>query len=161
MNQNFREWLQRTTAVFDKKPALKVAAPTYPARDAMPIEQAPERVASDFDELIREAEEWWLRNPPIEPADEDPFERFAREALQGEPPPVHAQRSPTGVGKTRVGAKEISADRRRRQLMQERSPLATRPWGYFGPTHRLNESTAEQRASLLWSRRLGPRGSWQ
>jgi putative DNA primase/helicase len=114
----------------------------------MPVEQARERVASDFDALIREAEEWWQRRlPPDEPMEDedDPFERFARENVDTDkPPPVHAQRSPTGVGKTRVGAKQISADRRRRQLIQERSPLATRPWGYFGPTHRLNESTAEQ-----------------
>jgi hypothetical protein len=129
------------------KATLRATTPTYPARGAMPVEKAREKVASDFNALIREAEEWWRRNPPKKPTDEDPFERFAREALQGEekePPPVHAQRSPTGVGKTKIGAKEIAADRKRRQLIQDRSPLATRSWLYLGPTHRLNDSTAEQ-----------------
>jgi hypothetical protein len=96
--------------------------------------------------LIREAEEWWQRNPPKELIkEENPFERLARETLRGEeeePPPVHAQRSPTGVGKTKIGAKELAAYRKRRQLIQDRSPLATRSIGYFGPTHRLNETTA-------------------
>jgi putative DNA primase/helicase len=127
---------------------LTTAPPTYPARDAMPVEKARKKVASDFAELIREAEEWWQRHPPSEQPmenEDDPFEQFWREHVNDEePPPVHAQRSPTGVGKTRIGAKEIAADRQRRQLIQDRSPLATRSWGYFGPTHRLNESTAAQ-----------------
>jgi hypothetical protein len=140
----FNAWLKGIAAGSNAKVELRPAAPTYPLRDAMPIEQARERVASDFAALIREAEEWWLRNPPE--ADEDPYLQFAREVLNEaeEPPPVHAQRSPTGVGKTRIGAKEIAADRKRRRLIQDQSPLATRSWGYFGPTHRLNESTAGQ-----------------
>jgi putative DNA primase/helicase len=158
----FDNWFERQKKQFEETKAPRVTStPTYPARDAMSVEQARERVATDFDALIREAEEWWQLNPPNEPADEDPFERFGREALQGEPPPVHAQRSPTGVGKTRVGAKEIAADRQRRQLIQERSPLATRPWGYFGPTHRLNESTAEQfREQGLSAQVYYGRGAW-
>jgi hypothetical protein len=129
-----------------EKLELRSAPPTYPLREAMPVEEARRRVASDFDNLIREAEGWWLRHPPTEePIENDnPFLRYAREIMKDdeEPPPVHAQRSPTGVGKTRIGAKEIAADRQRRD--GETGPLATRPWGYFGPTHRLNESTAGQ-----------------
>jgi putative DNA primase/helicase len=148
----FTDWFEqqklRAEAAKREKIELRPAAPTYPARNAMPVEEAREKVASDFDELIRAAEQWWQRHPATEePVDDDPFAQYARDALDDddeEPPPVHAQRSPTGVGKTRVGAKEIAADRKRRQLIQDRSPLATRPWGYFGPTHRLNESTAGQ-----------------
>jgi putative DNA primase/helicase len=140
--KNFADWL---AAILDKQVELHATTPTYPARDAMPVERARERVASDFDALIREAEEWWQRHPSQEPdEDENPFERFALQDEEEEPPPVHAQRSPTGVGKTKIGAREISADRKRRQLIQDRSPLATRPWLYLGPTHRLNDSTAGQ-----------------
>jgi hypothetical protein len=131
MNKNFDDWLQQQLG-------LKTATPTYPTRDAMTVEQARERVASDFDALIREAEEWWNPNA---------FERFARKVLnegKAPPPPVHAQRSPTGVGKTQIGARVIAADRRARRAAGDDGPMATRPWGYFGPTHRLNDSTAKQ-----------------
>jgi hypothetical protein len=146
---NRREKLKAALAEeIAKQGELRAASPTYPLREAMPVEEARKRVATDFDNLIREAEQWWQRHPPSEQPmenEDDPFEQFARESVnEEEPPPVHAQRSPTGVGKTRIGAKEIAADRQRRQLIQDRSPLATRSWGYFGPTHRLNESTAAQ-----------------
>jgi hypothetical protein len=137
MNKNFREWLRRTTVALDKKAELKVvAAPTYPLRDAMSVEQARERVAADFRRWLRSALEWWS-------GDVDPFESFAREVLQeGEPePPVHAQKSPTGVGKTKIGAKEIAEDRRARQRAGDNGPMATQPYLYFGPTHRLNDNT--------------------
>jgi hypothetical protein len=144
----FEQQKQRAEAAKREKIELRPAAPTYPARNAMPVEEARKKVASDFDGLIRAAERWWQRHPATEePVDDDPFAQYARDALDDddeEPPPARAQRSPPGVGKTRVGAKEIAADRKRRRLIQDRSPLATRPWGYFGPTHRLNESTAEQ-----------------
>jgi hypothetical protein len=140
MNKKFGEWLRRTTATLDKKAELKVVpAPTYPLRDAMTIEQARERVASDFKRFLQAAAEWWS-------GDVDPFETFARAALEeGEPPPpVHAQRSPTGVGKTRVGAKEIAEDRHARRGAGDTGSMTTLPYEYFGPTHRLNDSTAEQ-----------------
>jgi hypothetical protein len=138
---SFKDWLEQLIGP-------KAATPTYPARDAMPVEKARERVASDFDALIREAETWWQRNPPKELIkEENPFERFARETLdkkEKEPPPVHAQRSPTGVGKTKIGAKEIAAYRSARREAGDNGPLARRSLGYFGPTHRLNDKTAEE-----------------
>jgi putative DNA primase/helicase len=148
-----------------KQGELRAASPTYPLREAMPVEEARKRVASDFDNLIREAEEWWQRHAPSEQPmenEDDPFARFARENVdEDEPPPVHAQRSPTGVGKTRVGAKEIAADRKRRQLIQERSPLAMCPWCYSGPRHRLNEGVAEQfREARLSAQVYYGRGTW-
>jgi putative DNA primase/helicase len=124
---------------------LTAAPPTYPARDAMPVEEARAKVAADFKQWLQEAEEWWQRNPPgEEPVDDDPFERYARDTLDEEedPTPAHAQRSPTGVGKTKIGAKEIAAYRKARREDGDNGPLATLPFGYFGPTLRLNESTA-------------------
>jgi hypothetical protein len=138
--KNFDDWLQQQIG-------LKTAAPTYPARNAMPVEDAREKVAADFKQLLREAQEWWQHHPPTEEPvdDDDPYEQFARDAQdEEEPPPVHAQRSPTGVGKTQIGAKEIAADRHARKRAGDTGPLATRSWGYFGPTHRLNEGVAGQ-----------------
>jgi putative DNA primase/helicase len=133
-----RKQLQRE---FEEAKAAKVAPqaiePTYPARDEMPVEQARARVAADFKHWLQAASEWWS-------GDVDPFESFAREVLQeGEPePPVHAQKSPTGVGKTKIGAKEIAEDRRARRRAGDNGPMATQPYLYFGPTHRLNDNTA-------------------
>jgi putative DNA primase/helicase len=143
-----RKQLQRE---FEEAKAAKVKPraiePTYPARNEMPVEQARERVAADFKHWLQKTEGWWQRNPPKKkkkkPADE--FERFARGVKKKkEPPPVHAQRSPTGVGKTRIGAKEIAADRLARKRAGDTGPMATLPYEYFGPTHRLNEDTAKQ-----------------
>jgi putative DNA primase/helicase len=126
---------------FEKAKAAKVAPqaiePTYPARNEMPVEQARARVAADFRRWLQAASEWWS-------GDVDPFESFARAVLQeGEPePPVNAQKSPTGVGKTKIGAKEIAEDRRARRRAGDNGPMATQPYLYFGPTHRLNDNTA-------------------
>jgi hypothetical protein len=132
-----REQLQRE---FEKAKALKVTpTPTYPARDAMPVEDARARVAEDFRRLLRAGEKWWS-------GDIDPFERFGREVLEegDPPPPVHAHCGPPGEGKTQECAKVIAEDRKARNEAGDTGPMATLPYEYFGPTHRLNDDTAKQ-----------------
>jgi hypothetical protein len=141
----------------------KVATPTYPARNAMPVEKARERVASDFRHWLRSTDEWRQRQSAKKDDDANPFELFGDEMKDEDPdpPPVHAQRSPTGVGKTQIGAGEIAADRRARKDAGDEGPMAVWPYGYCGPTHRLNENVADQfRRHGLSAQVYYGRGAW-
>jgi len=157
MNKKFDDWLEQQLG-------LKTGTPTYPARDSMPVEEARARVASDFRHWLQVADEWRQRQSAKDDDDANPFELYGDEHAEKEdedPPPVHAQRSPTGVGKTQIGAGEIAADRKARRDAGDEGPMAVLPYGYSGPTHRLNEGVADQfRRHGLSAQVYYGRGTW-
>ena len=133
----FIKWKERLTRQFEAgkaKVELHAAPPTYPADDSMPVEEARQKLDQHIDDFIRVAAE---RN--AEPA--NPFEAFVE--FEAPPPPVHASRIPTGVGKTQRFAARLARYILALRAADNTRRMATRSWLYLVPTHRLGEDIAE------------------
>jgi putative DNA primase/helicase len=100
-----------------RKVELGSAEPTYPATNSMPVDEARQVLERHLDEFIRVAGGW------------------KRDKESPTPPPVHAIRAETGIGKTRCFAARLAA---------HLHGTDERPWLYLVPTHRLGDDTAER-----------------
>src|SRR5258708_1182108 len=121
----FADWLERLTR-------QKAVEPTYPAIDAMPIEEARPLLRQRIDEFIRAALAWDARQHS-----DNPFIQYGN-SVTNNPPPVHAMCATTGIGKTQEFAAVLAP-----YLLECWAAGDTRPWLYTAPTHRLNDKTAQ------------------
>jgi hypothetical protein len=121
-----------------EKIELRAAPPTYPVRNHMPVGEARVKIAQAFARFLQAAEEWWPeRLEQIEAKEQ-------KQEIEIPPPPVKGIKGPTGSSKTQIAAKLIAADRKARRRAGDTGPMATLPWLYLGPIHRLNDTTAKQ-----------------
>jgi hypothetical protein len=124
--------------VTKRKVERSVAEPTYPPDNSMPVEDARQKLDQIIDDFIRVAAEW---NAPAREDELNAFEAHVAQLEQEDrfPPPVHASRIPTGVGKTQRFAAGLS----RHILACKAAGDTTRSWLYLVPTHRLGEDIAD------------------
>jgi Bifunctional DNA primase/polymerase, N-terminal len=108
--------------------------PTYVNASIKSASDARTTLSVIFNEFITAMEGWFGRkpNPP------------SLEKLIDPAPPVHAVQVSTGVGKTRIAAEVLAADRITRRSAGETGPAVMRPLFYLVPTHRLGDDIAEQ-----------------
>src|SRR5258708_7949813 len=139
-----REQLQQQFETAKAKVTLTAAPPTYPATHSMPVEDARLKVDQVFDEFLDAAAAWNAEHAQDDEQDDDEdsdhFADYAAEQIEAAPPPTHAARISTGVGKTqRVAARLARYIKARR----EAGETALSSWQYLVPTHRLGEDIAE------------------
>jgi hypothetical protein len=146
----FTDWFaqqkQRVEAAKRKKIELRPAPPTYPALNSVLVEEARKKFDRIFDAYLVAAEAWngaYARDDEQgdEQSNDDPFEDFAEddvEAPKAPPPPVHAARVSTGVGKTQRAAARLA------RHIRECGSMAGLSWLYLVPRHELGEHIAEQ-----------------
>jgi hypothetical protein len=128
----FSDWKDRLTRQFEAAKVERSAAePTYPADNSLPVEEARQKLDQHIDEFIRAAVAW-------NDEDDNPFVQHANRESSS-PPPVHAMRVSTGVGKTQMFAAGLA----RYILARKAAGEATRSWLYLVPTHRLGEDIAK------------------
>jgi hypothetical protein len=122
--------------VTKRKVERSVAEPT--PDNSMPVEDARQKLDQIIDDFIRVAAEW---NAPAREDELNAFEAHVAQLEQEDrfPPPVHASRIPTGVGKTQRFAAGLS----RHILACKAAGDTTRSWLYLVPTHRLGEDIAD------------------
>jgi hypothetical protein len=116
-----------------EKIELRAAAPTYPALDSVPVEEARQKFDHVFDEFLQVTAAWNDEYARDDEEDDEPFEDFAAENTEVEPPPVHAARITTGGGKTQRAAAKIARFIREGKLKPGWSVL------YLVPRHELGE----------------------
>jgi hypothetical protein len=139
----FSKWKERLTRQAGKaKAELHRAEPTYPAGYIKPVEEARQKLDQLIDEFIQAAAAWNAAHAQGEEEDDEanPFKAYVQRCERGglieaPPPPVHAMRASTGIGKTQRFAARLA-----RHI---KATAETRPWLYLAPTHRLNEDTAK------------------
>jgi putative DNA primase/helicase len=131
MSERFEKLREALAAEIVEIELLPVAA-TYPAIDAMPIEEARPLLRNTIDAFIRAALAWDAR--------QHSDNLFIQHGLSetDNPPPVHAICATTGLGKTQEFAAVLAP-----YLLARWAAGDTRPWLYLTPTHRLNDKTAQ------------------
>jgi putative DNA primase/helicase len=134
MNER-REKLKAAVSA-ETKLELHAADPTYSA-GSMPVEEARRKLDQLIDEFIQAAAAW-----NDEQDDDNPFVQFANRESPS-PPPVHAMRVSTGVGKTQMFAAGLARYILARRAAGDKGSMATRSWLYSVPTHRLGEDIAK------------------
>jgi hypothetical protein len=112
-------------------------APSYSGSATRSAESGRQALIEILRAFIYEALDWFNRDPH---ADQQAVDKL----LGGPPAPVWATQVSTGVGKTRLCAETIAADRIARRTAGEAGPLVARSWLYLVPTHRLGDDIAEQ-----------------
>jgi putative DNA primase/helicase len=136
--RKLRERLQQRFEAAKGKIELQAAPPTYPADASMAADEARQKLDQVIDDFIRAAAAWNAEHASDDDDGDNPFIEFANsEYASGleEPPPVHAMRVSTGVGKTQRFAARLAN--------HIRTTADAGAWLYLAPTHRLNEDTAK------------------
>jgi putative DNA primase/helicase len=119
---------------------LKLPAPVTPSHsgsETQSAESGRQTLIEILKAFICGALDWFNRDPH---ADQHAVDQL----LGGPHAPVWATQVSTGVGKTRLCAETIAADRIARHAAGEAGPLVVRSWLYLVPTHRLGDDIAEQ-----------------
>ena len=132
-----RALMRRVNAGIITIQAPPVVAPSYPTTDNRLAEAARQELLRLLQTFTAGAQAWATRQP-------DAAQQAVDQLLGGARAPVWAAQVSTGVGKTRLCAETIAADRLARQATGETGPLADRPWLYLVPTHRLGDDIAAQ-----------------
>jgi hypothetical protein len=129
MNTRREQLKQAATKDAVRKIELGGAEPTYPATNSEPVEEARQTLEQHIDAFIDAAVTW-----NEDQTSDNPFTRAGIGEID-DPPPVHAIRASTGIGKTQGFAARLAQHRR--------TADDKRPWLYLVPTHRLGDDTAK------------------